>query len=58
MFNNALQETDPKRRLELVQQFMAEYPDSIHANSAGYLRLWHCVIWATTIRPWPPRRRF
>lgn len=38
MFNNAAQETDPRRRLELVQQFVSEYPDSPNVAFAGYLR--------------------
>ena len=37
-FNQAAQEGDPRRRLELVQQFMNEYPESGNAGSAGYLR--------------------
>ena len=38
MFNRAAIELDAKKRLELIEQFTKEYPESAHANGAAYLR--------------------
>jgi tetratricopeptide (TPR) repeat protein len=37
LFNKALQEADPSVRIEILNQYLQQYPQSIHINKVNYL---------------------